>query len=144
MFEYLSLEGVAYHVLRDSEEITSHLRHWLRREWLNDLGANSHETWTQEWLSSLDQLQFHLRVMNLSEICINQNLMAHEDAEGPFVESLERRAVERIEALDRGVSFEPLTVRASDRELMDGYTRHRVLRQRGIEKVYVYWGESVL
>jgi hypothetical protein len=135
-FEYRMLGGIAYHVLPDPAAIRELLLHWILPEWRADHREAPGEHWTVEWMERLPVMTFTLDVVELASIRPRADLMA---APG-FRPSLEQRADEREEAVRRGVSIEPLLVDRRGLELMDGYTRHRVLQRLDQKQAYAYIG----
>src|SRR5690242_17749027 len=109
-FEYRKLGMFAYHVVPDPAAIKKLLLRWIIREWETDHQENPDEPWTVEWLDILPRMEFGLHVLELSAINPRADLMNHRTDTYSFVESLERRADEREEAMLRGVSIEPLLV----------------------------------
>src|SRR5262245_57780176 len=118
-FDYRKLGIFTYHVLRDPAAIKRLLLHWIMREWAIDHQENPDEPWTVDWLESLPRMEFGLHALHLSAITPRTDLMNHRTDTDSFMESLERRADEREEAMLRGVSIEPLLVKRQGMELMD-------------------------
>jgi hypothetical protein len=139
-FEYRKLGSFTYHLLNSPADIKSLLMHWIMQEWQADHHEAPAEMWTVEWMNLLPQMEFSLQQVDLLEIQPRTDLMNHAAEDGPFIDSLNKRADEREEAMLRGVSIEPLLVNAQNMELMDGYTRHTVLKRHKQEIVYIYAG----
>jgi hypothetical protein len=135
-FEYRNLDGITYHVLTDPAAIRELLTRWIMHEWESDHRAAPHEGWTVEWMARLPVMSFRLEVIDLAAIRPRPDLMA---APG-FLPGLGERADEREEAVQRGVSIEPLLVDRDGMELMDGYTRHLLLQRRARTRTYAYIG----
>ena len=137
-FEYITLGGFAYHVLRDPVRIKAHLMKWIMREWESDHATAPAEHWTVEWMSLLPKLQFSLELVKLENIQLHPDLMSVPE----FITSLWERADEREESILRGVSSEPLLVNQDGFQLMDGYTRYMVFKKHEQHEVYAYVGSS--
>lgn len=135
-FEYRKLGDFTYHVLTDPHEIKSFLMKWVMREWEIDHNEAPDEHWTVTWMNALPKMDFTLQIIHLDDIRPNVDLWSVEE----FQRSLKERADEREESVFRGQSIEPLLVNQDGFELMDGYTRHTVLKRYEQNEVYVYMG----
>jgi hypothetical protein len=137
-FEYRRLGDFTCHVISDPKEIKAYLLKWIMREWESDHNQAPDEHWTVAWLKALPNLEFRLEVINLADICPNPDLWSVED----FQRELRERADDREESILRGISIEPFLVNREGFELMDGYTRHVVLKRYVQKEVYAYLGYS--
>ena len=138
-WRYKKLGDVTYNVLPEAQ-IKPFLMDWVRREWEGDHAEFPDQPWTLEWLDLLPRMDFALRTLNLSDITLRTDLMAHKTPTYDFLHSLTERVQEREESFHRGVSCEPLVVNRKGLELMDGYTRYMVFKKHGQEKVLAYVG----
>ena len=136
-FEYCKLGDFTYHVLRDPRDIKAFVEKWiLRGEWEKDHAEAPHEHWTAEWMNLVPRMDFRLEIIQLADVRPHPDLILVEG----FRVSLEERADEREESILRGISIEPLLVNRNGYELMDGYTRHTVLKRHGQKDVFAYIG----
>lgn len=135
-FEYRKLGDFTYHVLCDATEIKTYLLKWILHEWEMDHNEAPEEHWTVAWMNVLPKMEFKLETIRLEDIHPNADLMSVAD----FLVSLKERADERGEAMQRGVSIEPLLVDRNGFELMDGYTRYTVLKRYKQKEIYAYVG----
>ena len=138
-WRYRKLGDVTYNVLPEAQ-IKPFLMDWVRREWEGDHAEFPDQPWTLEWLNLLPRMDFALQTLNLSDITLRTDLMAHKTPTYDFLDELTERVQEREESFHRGVSCEPLVVNRKGLELMDGYTRYMVLKKHGQEKVLAYVG----
>ena len=111
---------------------------WIMREWEIDHNEAPGEHWTIEWMSILPKMEFNLSIVKLELINLNRGLMSVEE----FFVGLKERADEREESVLRGISIEPLLIDQNGFELMDGYTRHAVLKRHQQKEVYAYIGSA--
>ena len=137
-FEYRKLGDFIYHVLTEPNVIKSFVMKWVMREWEFDHHEAPDEHWTVAWMEALPRMEFMLEVIRLDDICPNADLMSVAD----FQRSLKERADEREESILRGISIEPLLVNRTGFELMDGYTRHMLLKRYDQKEVYAYLGTT--
>jgi len=141
MFIYRKLENFVYNIIENEEDIKPFLTKWLGREWRIDNKEHPDQAWTKEWLTQLPNLNFKLTIIDIEEIKPRKELMNYKKGGHSFRDELKERVKEREESILRGISIEPLVVRQSDMELMDGYTRYFVLKKLGKKKVYAYVGK---
>jgi hypothetical protein len=134
-WQYQAVDGITYNVL-PTHQIKPVLMQWLVREWQQDLSEAPGERWTEEWLSTLPRMEFTVEALPLSVIERRVDLMTEDE----YLASLARRAAERMESFQRGVSAEPLVVDGSNMELMDGYARYTALEELGRRSVMAYVG----
>ncbi len=140
MFIYKKLGKFTYNILKNHKDIKPFLLKWLGAEWNHDHKEYPEQLWTKEWLEQLPNLKFKLKIVNIDEIRPRKELMNYKTKSYCFMDELKERAKDREESMQRGVSIEPLVVRGSDMELMDGYTRYIVIKKFGEKKVYAYVG----
>jgi hypothetical protein len=141
MFIYRKLENLVYNIIENEEDINPFLTKWLGREWRIDNKEHPDQAWGKEWLTQLPNLNFKLTIIDIEEIKPRKELMNYKKGVYSFRDELKERVKEREESILRGISIEPLVVRQSDMELMDGYTRYCVLKKLGKKKVYAYVGK---
>jgi hypothetical protein len=141
MFIYKKLGNFIYNIIGNEEDINPFLAKWLGREWRIDNREQLDQAWTKDWLTQLPNLNFKLAIVNIEKITPKKELMNYKKGDHSFRDKLMERVEEREESILRGVSIEPLVVRQSDMELMDGYTRYFVLKKLGKKKVYAYVGK---
>jgi hypothetical protein len=141
MFIYRKLENLVYNIIENEEDINPFLTKWLGREWRIDNKEHPDQAWGKEWLTQLPNLNFKLTIIDIEEIKPRKELMNYKKGVYSFRDELKERVKEREESILRGISIEPLVVRQSDMELMDGYTRYFVLKKLGKKKVYAYVGK---
>jgi hypothetical protein len=142
MFEYKKLGKFTYNIIKDQKKIKPFLLKWLGKEWKIDYEEFPDQKWTTEWLEFLPKMDFALEIMDLEKIRLRQDLMNYKKVNYSFIAELSDRAQEREESMLRGVSIEPLVVNQKGFELMDGYTRYRVLEKHGEKQAYVYLGTT--
>ncbi len=140
-WEYRRLGAAVYNIL-PPDQIKPFLTYWLGREWEIDHSEDARQPWTAEWLALLPTMEFTLEVMRLADIMPRRDLMSYKTATYDFARELAERVQEREESFQRGVSMEPLVVKADGLELMDGYTRYALLEHLGQDQVYVYLGRQ--
>lgn len=142
MFIYRKLGNVVYNIIENEENINPCLTKWLGREWRIDNEEHPDQVWTKEWLTQLPNMNFKLAIVDIGEIRPRKELMNYKKGGHSFRDELKERVRERQESILRGISIEPLVVRHSDMELMDGYTRYFVLKKLDEKKVYAYVGNA--
>lgn len=135
-FEYRKLGEFTYHIIPDPSEVKKYVMKWIMREWEFDHNEAPHEVWTVEWMNVLPKMDFVLKAIDLEKIRPRRDLMSVKE----FQVSLQERANEREEAIWRGVSIEPLLINRNGYELMDGYTRYKILKKYLQKEVYAYIG----
>jgi hypothetical protein len=135
---------VAYWVIEDHEAIYQLVDRQLRKEWEEDLRSERRDPNQNGWLQSLLKRNWELKVLELSSVKLNSEIMNYIDAKRGynFGERLSKRAAELRSSMERfGVVIGPLVIRAEDSQLMDGYCRYHTLSEMRIPKVYAYWGK---
>lgn len=137
-FDYRKLGEFTYHVLHEPNTIKDYLLEWIMREWETDHNEAPEEHWTVEWINLLPKMEFNLSIVKMEIITLNNDLMSAED----FIVDLKKRTDEREESVLRGISIEPLLINRTGFELMDGYTRHAVLKRHRQIEVYAYIGST--
>jgi hypothetical protein len=135
-FEYRKRGDFTYHIISDPNDIRDHLMKWIMREWEIDHNEAAHEHWTVEWMKVLPAMDFQLEIVRLEDVRPNRDLFGVAQ----FHVELKERADERDEAVQRGVSIEPLLINRAGFELMDGYTRYTVLNRYQQKETYAYVG----
>jgi len=135
-YEYRKLGNFTYHVLHNPLTIKSYLMKWIMREWEADYHEAPAEHWTVAWMNILPTMEFALEVINLDDVNPHPDLMSVPE----FISSLQARADEREEGVQRGLSLEPLLINRNGFQLMDGYTRYTVLKRQKQKEVYAYVG----
>jgi hypothetical protein len=142
MFKYTKLEDFTYHILQKEEDITPFIKKWLKPEWEKDHQEHPDQPWTIEWLEILESGEFKLETIDLKKIKPRKDLMDYVKDGYSFMKELKERSTDREESMLRGSSIEPLIVKGSNMELMDGYTRYMVLKKHNQKKVYAYVAEK--
>jgi hypothetical protein len=136
-FEYRRLGHFTYHFLTDPTLIKEQLTRWILFEWDLDYNQAPDEHWTLAWMQKLPKMEFSLAILPLDDIRPHPDLWKLEE----FQRSLQERANDREWSMLRGVSIEPLVVDQDGFQLMDGYTRYKVLKKYSQDKVYTYIGK---
>ena len=121
------LDGVAYWVIEDHEAIYQFVDRQLRKGWEEDLRSEGRDPKQSRWLQSLLRRDWELKVLELSSVRLNPEIMNYVDAKRGynFPERLSKRADELRRSMERfGVVIWPIVIRTEDSQLMDGYCRY--------------------
>ncbi|MHA2473956.1 MAG: hypothetical protein ACXAES_12060 [Promethearchaeota archaeon] len=140
MFEYKQLGKFTYHILPNMDNINHFLQTWLRKEWETDHSEDPDQPWTLEWLDLLSLMKFELKKINRDSVNLRKDLMDYKTETYNFQNELNDRVADMEESILRGSSIEPLIVNGENMELMDGYTRYKILKKYDQERVYAYVG----
>jgi len=140
MFSYQKLGKFTFHILKNKEEINPFLYDWLRKEWETDHSEDPDQPWTLEWLDLLKLMKFELKIINRDSVNLRKELMDYKTETYNFQNELNDRVADMEESILRGSSIEPLTVNGENMELMNGYTRYRILKKYDQERIYAYVG----
>jgi hypothetical protein len=137
------LDGVSYWVIEDQHEIFEYVDTVVRREWESDLKSEGKNPEENEWLRGLSSRKWHLEVVDMSTVKLNEELMHYSDSKTGYDFAL--RLQERKRELTREIKdfakvILPVILRAEDNLLMDGYCRYATLKEMNLEKVYAYIG----
>lgn len=125
------LEGVAYWVIEEPDDIGDFVRTSLRREWEADLRGEGKDPASDSWLAGLPGRRWALRVLGVEEI----------RTESEYMNSA--RLAERRRELRRaievyGAVIWPVVVQGKGNLLVDGFCRFTTLRELGVPRVYAY------
>ncbi|MHA2184624.1 MAG: hypothetical protein ACXAAI_06435 [Promethearchaeota archaeon] len=85
-------------------------------------------------------MKFELKKINLDSVNLRKDLMDYKTKTYNFQNELNDRVVDMEESILRGSSIEPLIVNGENMELMDGYTRYKILKKYDQERAYAYVG----
>ena len=136
------LEGITYWVIDDPEEIRELVCDNIRKEWETDIAElKDHEG--GRWLASIRTRRWRLEAIEMTRIRLNPAVMNYKNKETgyDFRRRLQERQVILERDLDRyGAVIRPLVLRAEDMQLMDGYCRYHVFRDRKVERALAYLG----
>ena len=137
------LMGISYLVAEDPSEISLLVNTESKREWELKIAAVGKPQLLRGWLASLPTREWRLEKLALEEIKLSVEIMNYADTRTNFV--FKKVLEERMRVLGSdlavtGKAIPPLIVRAEDHQLMDGYCRYHVLRERGIAKTLAYVG----
>ena len=141
-FKYVPLGNFTYHVIDNPHYIKDYLLHWIIREWRKDRQDFPDQPWIRQWMDVLPQMEFSLEVIRMATIQLRDDLMNYVAPGHSFCESLAERSRDMEESILRGSSIEPLLIDDRTTELMDGYTRHSVLKKYNAGNVYAYVGRT--
>jgi len=137
------LMGISYLVVEKSGEIFTLVNTEGKKEWESKVAAVGRPQFLRAWLSSLPTREWHLEKLGLEEIKLSADIMDYVDSRTGFVfkKDLEGRKRALGDCLaTTGKAIPPLVVRAEDRQLMDGYCRYHVLKDRGVTETLAYVG----
>lgn len=137
------LQGVAYWVIEDPDEIADFINANIRKEWEADARSEGRDSDEDTWLQTLSKRRWRLGVVETDRIMLNLDIMNYENQEKgySFQTSLARRRKELRTVIETyGVVIWPVIVREEDMLLADGYCRLSTLREMGISQVYAYLG----
>ncbi len=140
IFIYKKLGNFTYYLVKNKNNLKPFLLKWIGKEWQRDHEEFPDQTWTTEWLNLVPNMKFKLVIINLDDIKLRSNLMNYQKDGYNFLEELTLRAEEMEESVLRGSSIEPLIVNNNGMELLDGYTRYKILKKNRQKKTYVYLG----
>jgi hypothetical protein len=136
------LQRITYWVIEDPSEIARLVNSSIRREWESDIAEQEdHEEGT--WLASLSSRKWRLEMIELGRIRLSDKIMNYVNSKTGynFRSRLEVRKSIMNNDIDKfGAVIRPVVIRAEDNQLMDGYCRYHVLRDRGISQTYAYIG----
>ena len=114
----------------------------IRKEWESDIAEQKdHEGGM--WLGTIQARNWRLEAVGLDRIKLSAEIMDYTNEETGY--SFRKRLEERKGFLEReidrfGAVIRPLVLRAEDMQLMDGYCRYHVFRDRKVKKALAYLG----
>ena len=127
------LDGITYWVIEDSPEIGDFVNTVLRREWEGDLRSEGKDPGSDEWLASMLNRRWALRILD--------TLAVKPDSEYVNSERLRQRRAELRRSIEEyGSVIWPIVVRAEGYLLADGYCRYTTLKDMGVRRLYAYVG----
>jgi hypothetical protein len=129
------LEGIAYWVIDDPDDIGDFVDTALRREWEADLRSEGGDPASDEWLKSLADRRWKLGVLETPDVRL--------DSEYTVSERLRQRSAELRRSIEvYGAIIWPIVVRAEGHLVVDGYCRYTTLRDMGVPRLYAYVGSA--
>ena len=137
------LEGITYWVIDDPDVICDFINSEVRKEW--ELDARSEHRYPKDdpWLTTLARRKWHLKIMDITRIKLDADIMNYVDPERGYVfsKSLEKRSAELRHNMEAGaVVLSPLIIRKEDCQLVDGYCRYATLKAMSVPRTYAYVG----
>lgn len=137
------LEDITYWVIEDSAAIHDFVNSEIRREWEEDARSEHKDPENDEWLKTLIERKWSLRIVEIERIILNPDIMNYVDKERGYVfrKSLTKRRRELQKVIQSfSVVIWPLIIREEDMQLVDGYCRYATLKAMDVSHVYVYVG----
>jgi hypothetical protein len=137
------LQGITYWVVDDPKEIRKLVNSNIRKEWESDILDQGEDLEHGTWMSSLSRRKWRLRVVAMKDIKLSDEIMGYRNEKTgyDFGEHLKERRKNLEYEIDRfGAVLWPLVLRGEDHQLMDGYCRYQVFKDRRIMRVYAYIG----
>jgi len=134
------LEGITYWVIEDGNGIHDFINTQLRQEWISDTEDEGRQPEEDVWLQQLSRRKWRLEILELNAIRPNPYEFIPR-AGYNFEERLAQRSKALRRAIEKyGSIIWPITVRAEDMQLVDGYCRFIALKVMGVSKAYAYVG----
>jgi len=134
------LDGVAYWVIEDPDEIYDFINSQIRKEWTADAKDEGRNPQEDPWLQELPKRRWQLEILQLGEIKPNPYEFIPK-AGYNFEEKLAKRSKELQRAIETYASvIWPVIVRQEDMQLVDGYCRYTTLQAMNVPRVYAYVG----
>ena len=138
-------DGVSYWVIEDPREISEFVNINIRKEWESDCVFEGKDPGRSEWLLSLKERKWELKVVGVRGVGLNQELMNYSDTKTgyDFAAHLKERKERLKDGMQRyGAVIPPVVLRAEDNQLMDGYCRYSALKDMGVKRIYAYVGST--
>jgi len=134
------LDRITYWVIDDPADIYDFMNTQLRLEWVGDAKDEGRELEADRWLRELSKRKWRLEISDLNALKPNPYEFIPRtgyDFEGRLAERSKqlRKAIEEY-----GSVIWPVTVRAEDAQLVDGYCRFTTLKAMGVPRIYTYVG----
>ena len=134
------LDGITYWVIADACDIYDFMNTQLRQEWVGDAKDEGRQPKDDTWLQELPKRKWLLEILGLDSIKPNPYEFIPRTGHN-FEGRLAQRSTELRSAIEKyGSIIWPLTVRGEDMQLVDGYCRHRTLKNMTVTRVYAYVG----
>lgn len=137
------LEGVSYWVIKDPKVIHDFINAEIRKEWEADARSEGRDPGCDQWLKTLSERKWNLRVIETRAVKLNPDIMNYVDNVRGYIFSqrLEERSDELQQSIQKyGLVIWPLIVKGEDMQLVDGYCRYTVLRRMHVSRTYAYLG----
>ena len=137
------LEGISYWVIGDLDAIHDFVNSEILKEWEADARSEHRYPKDDPWLTTLARRKWHLKIMDMTRIKLDPDIMNYVDHERgyAFSKSLEKRSAELRHSMEVGaVVLSPLIIRKEDYQLVDGYCRYATLKAMGMPRTYTYIG----
>jgi len=134
------LDGIAYWVIEDPNEIYDFINSQIRKEWTADAKHEGRNPQEDPWLQELPKRKWHLEILHLDEIKPNPYEFIPKTGYN-FEEKLAKRSKELQAAIETYASvIWPVIVRQEDMQLVDGYCRYTTLQAMNVPRIYAYVG----
>jgi hypothetical protein len=137
------LEGITYWVIDNPEAIFDFINTEVRKEWEADARSEHRDPKDDPWLTTLARRKWYLKIMDITRIKLDPDIMNYVDPERGYVfsKSLEKRSAELRHNMEAGaVVLSPLIIRKEDYQLVDGYCRYTTLKAMSVPRTYTYIG----
>ena len=134
------LDGIAYWVIEDPNEIYDFINSQIRKEWTADAKHEGRTPQDDPWLQELSKRKWQLEILQLDEIKPNPYEFIPKTGYN-FEEKLAKRSKELRQAVETyGSVIWPVIVRQEDMQLVDGYCRYTMLQAMNVPRIYAYVG----
>ena len=130
-------------MIDDPDAIYDFINSVVRKEWEADARSERRDPKDDPWLTTLARRKWHLKIMDITRIKLDSDIMNYVDPERGYVfsKSLEKRSGELRHNMEAGaVVLSPLIIRKEDTQLVDGYCRYTTLKAMGVPRIYTYVG----
>jgi len=137
------LEGISYWVIDDVDAIYDFVNSEILMEWEADARIEHRDPKDDPWLTTLARRKWHLKILDITRIKLDPDIMNYVDSERGYVfsKSLEKRSAELRHNMEAGaVVLSPLIIRNEDYQLVDGYCRYTTLKAMSVPRTYTYTG----
>jgi len=137
------LEGISYWVIEDPADIRNFINTEVRKEWELDVRSLPRDPAGGDWLPTLSEREWSLKVLPTEQCKLNDSIMNFADAEAgyTFADRLAERRRQLRHAIEAyGIVIWPVIIRKEDAQVMDGYCRYTALREMRVSKIYAYVG----
>ena len=134
------LEGIAYWVIDDYNEIYEFINTQIRKEWIGDAKDEGRDSQEDVWLQELPKRNWRLEILELNKIKPNPYEFIPLTGYN-FEQRLAQRSGELRRAVENyGAVIWPVIVRGEDMQLVDGYCRFTTLEAMNVPRIYAYVG----
>ena len=134
------LDGITYWVIDDPAAIHDFMNNQLRQEWVGDAKDEGRRIEDDLWLRELPKREWRLEALELEAIRPDPYMFIPRTGYN-FEERLAQRSAQLRTAIENyGAIIWPITVRAEDMLLVDGYCRFTTLHDMKIPRIYTYLG----